>query len=60
MSKESRPLNGEVNDDRVRFSDRLQSNSMLPFHSTNKKSAYTKHDWQLEPIGKWLPVELFS
>ena len=42
-SEESRPLNGKEIDDRVRFPDRLQKNSMLPFHATNRKSVCTKH-----------------
>ena len=46
-SKESRPLGGKENYDRVDFTDRLQNNSMLPFHATNRKLACTKH------VGSW-------
>ena len=42
-SKESHPLSGKENYDRVDFADRIQKNSMLLFHATNKKSACTKH-----------------
>ena len=48
-----------MNYDRVRSSDRLQNNSMLPFHATNKKLAFTMPGWQLEPIGKKLALEFF-
>ena len=36
-SKKSRPLSGKARYDRVRSPDRLQNNSMLPFHLTNRK-----------------------
>ena len=42
-NKESRPLGGKEIYDRVDFADRLQTNSMLPFHATKRKSACTKH-----------------
>ena len=35
-SEESRPLSGKENYNRVGFADRLENNSMLPFHATNK------------------------
>ena len=40
-SEESRPLDGEENYDRVGFADRLQNNSMLPYHATNRNLACT-------------------
>ena len=43
MSEEFGPLSGKENYDRVNFADRLQNNSMLPFHATNRKTACTKH-----------------
>ena len=49
----------EENNDRVNFPDRLQKNSMLPFHATNNKYACTKHCRQQEPIGNMLPLEVF-
>ena len=44
---------------RVRFPDRLQNNSMLPFHATNKKKACISHGWQQEPIRKKLALDFF-
>ena len=55
---ESRPLSGKANNNGVRFPDRLQSNNVLPFHATSEKNC-TNHGWQLEPIGKKLPLECF-
>ena len=43
----------------VRFPDRLQNNSMLPCHATNKKKACISMDRQQEPIGKKLVLEFF-
>ena len=42
-SKESRPLSGKASYDQVRFSDRLQNNSMLLFHATIRKKAFNSH-----------------
>ena len=42
-SKESRPLSGKASYNQVPFPDRLQNNSMLPFHATNKKKACSSH-----------------
>ena len=42
-SKESRPLSGKASNDHVRFPDRLQNNSMLPFHATNTQKACSSH-----------------
>ena len=42
-SEESRPLSGKENYDRADFADRLQSNSKLSFHATDRKVACTKH-----------------
>ena len=36
-------LSGKASYDRVRFPDRLQNNSMLPLHATNKKKACNSH-----------------
>ena len=35
-SEESRPFSGKEINDRVPFPGRLQNNSMLPFHATNR------------------------
>ena len=43
----------------VRFPDRLQNNSMLPYHATNKKKACISMDRQQEPIGRKLVLEFF-
>ena len=54
--QESRRLSGKENNDRIRFQDRLQNNSMLPFHAANrKKRACIGHGWQQEPIAKSSP-----
>ena len=43
----------------ARFPDRLQNNSMLLYHATNKKKACISMDWQQEPLGKKLVIEFF-
>ena len=42
-SKESRPQSRKASSDQVRFPDRLQNNSMLPFHATNRKKVCNSH-----------------
>ena len=54
-------LSGKVNNNRFRFPDRLQNNSILPFHAnaTNRKKACISLGWEQEPIGKKLPLDFF-
>ena len=46
-----------MNNNRVPFPDRLQKNSMLPFHATDRKKACISHGWQQERMGRKLGLD---
>ena len=58
-SKESRPLSGKASYDQVRFPDRLQINSMLLFHATNRKKACNSHGLAAGANRKKARVKIF-